>query len=139
MKTQKLILLFCVCLLASCSAATRLPGGAEAALVQYWRNLPAGGHNFQIVRAWPGLFPVEGYPGDGPRLEVWCVETLSEPEPAAEEPAMIWVVTRQAGESEWNAGLLMAMSSIWPYQACGVNPTSTLPIEVFNREVDYTP
>ena len=77
MKTQKLILLFFACFLASCAAATRLPGGAEAALIQYWRNLPAGGHNFEIVRAWPGLFPVEGYPGDEPRLEVWCVRITS--------------------------------------------------------------
>ena len=139
MKTQKLILLFWVCLLTSCAAATRLPPGAEAALIDYWEGLPAGGHNFQIMRAWPGLFPVEGYPGDEPRLDVWCVEAVSGQETAAEEAAMIWIVTRRAGESEWTAGLLMAMSSIWPYQACGVGPISTLPIEAVHWDVGFTP
>jgi len=139
MKSKKLILLSFVVLLASCTAAGQLPGGAEAALFQYWEDLPAGGHNFQIVRAWPGKFPVEGYPGDGPQIEVWCVEAASSQATAAEDAAMIWIVTRQEGETEWSAGLLMAMSSIWPYQACGTGPISTLPIQAIRWEIDRSP
>ena len=123
MKTQLFVLLILMILLASCSTAAQLPPEAQAALTQYWDNLPAGSHNFQIIRAWQGEFPTESYPSDSPRMEIWCVEAKDVGQESPEEDAaLIWFVTRQESESEWSAGLLMAMSSIWPYQACGVSP-----------------
>ncbi len=57
-------------------------------------------------------------------MEIWCVEVESV-SPSELDPgvtAMIWFVTRVDSQSEWGAAPLMAMSSTWPYEACGVFP-----------------
>jgi hypothetical protein len=111
--------------LISCSAESQLPQGARDALNEHWQTLPTvNSSEYRIVRAWPGEMSSENLTPWAPSTEIWCVEVeLSIDQAGSEEPEkMIWIVTRQDEESTWYAALLMAMSSIWPYQACGVVP-----------------
>lgn len=117
-----LISLFLV-LLAACTTPNPLPLDAQAALSAYWDAIPTGDHDLKIVRAWQGEYPVEAAPEDAPTMEIWCVETAAtDTGGLGISENLVWFVTRPAGEGPWSAGLLMAMSSIWPYQACGVGP-----------------
>ncbi len=80
----------------------------------------------RINRAWRGK---EGaYPaGDSGQPEVWCVELTVEGtrEGVPSTDSQVWIVTRNPGQTEWGAGLVMVMSSIWPYEACGLWPWPT--------------
>ena len=112
-------------LLSACTTAPELPQGALDGLYAEWASLPGSAtHDFTILRAWPGkVSPDE--PGEAPpSLEVWCVETAlsGKQTDAADHDTVLWFVTRSTGEADWLSVPLMAMSSTWPYEACGVGP-----------------
>ena len=114
-------LLATVFLLASCTAPAEMPVAALEALNQQWESLPGyQGSSLEILRAWQGELPSEA-PAS---MEVWCVEA----QPASnldleEKPApIIWILIRERQDAEWTAAMLMTMSAIWPYQACGTEP-----------------
>jgi hypothetical protein len=77
-----------------------------------------------IVRAWPSEVSAEQLVPAPPSMDTWCVEVeLSQGNDASSEPApMIWLVTRADQEASWFAAPLITMSSLWPYEACGVIP-----------------
>ena len=114
-----------VLLLISCSAQRRLPKGANDALIQHWASLPGSKlHEIRVLRAWPGELPQDVASEETNPNEVWCVETeLSGTEnDTAPIESVIWFVTKIDDQGDWTAVPLMTMSSIWPYQACGVVP-----------------
>jgi len=105
-------------LLAACSPGRDLPAAAEQALQDYWQSLPSSGEvTNEITRAWQGdASAAELLPG----TEVWCVDAvMSAPDPEADGQTMRWLVVRTGENSPWTATLLAAMSSTWPYEACG--------------------
>jgi hypothetical protein len=93
------------------------------ALKAHWQALPGSADSdLHILRAWPGEFPPNSLTPGSPPKELWCVEVhfsgdLAE---AARYDSTIWIVTRESQEASWTAAWLMTMSSIWPYEACGV-------------------
>ncbi len=131
MRLAARLLLFAVLLfaghgLASCSSPPQLPDAARAALIAHWESLPShpGVWN-RTIREWPGEVPTHLAPWP-PLMEIWCVEAeaLSSDDPAAGDDRLVWIVTRDNEGARWTAALLATMSSIWPYQACGVAPGS---------------
>jgi len=120
---KKILISLLLVFLAACTTQNSLPLDAQAALNAYWDAIPAGDHDLKIVRAWRGEFPVEARSEDAPPMEIWCVETAAtDTGELGISENLVWFVTRPEGTEGWSAGLLMAMSSIWPYQACGVSP-----------------
>lgn len=106
-----------ILLLAGCSTAA-LPDDARQALEDYWNALPSEPSlERAIVRSW------EGEPTDLGPGEVWCVEAeVASDDPELDGTTAKWIVMRSDGNAEWSAILLAAMSSLWPYEACGVSP-----------------
>ena len=114
-------LLAAILLLASCTAPPEMPGAALEALNQQWESLPGyQGSSLDILRAWQGEPPAEA-PAS---MEIWCVEA----QPASslnleKKPApFIWILMRESQDAEWTSAMLMTMSAMWPYQACGAEP-----------------
>ena len=112
-------------LLASCSARSQLPQGAMDELEEQWQHLHTDtSPQLRIIRAWPSEVSAEMLAPSSPSMETWCVEVeLSAGNDASRglEP-MIWIVARPDQEVSWFAAPLRTMSSLWPYQACGVVP-----------------
>jgi len=109
-------------LLTACSPSNQLPHEARQVLEEQIAALPGSISGFQIGRAWKGAAPTgESTPWPS-SMQVWCVEVETEfdPETEVESQPVIWIVTRTDESSEWTAAMLMTMSSLWPYQACGV-------------------
>ena len=112
-------------LLASCSASSPLPQGALDELKEQWQALSMDDRPaLHIVRAWPSEVSAEQLAPASPSMETWCVEVeLPQGNAASREPGpMIWLVTRADQDASWFAAPLMTMSSLWPYEACGVIP-----------------
>ncbi len=109
---------------SACSPAPRLPDGARSALEQAWNAIPAGAGELHIVRAWPGKASPKELTPWAPETETWCVEVELPATLGIATPSelAIWVVSRPDEKSEWAAGMLLTMSSLWPYQACGLTP-----------------
>lgn len=111
--------------LTACTTPPTLPPAARLALEQHWRTLP-GQPAIRILRAWPGQTTISGsrYSPDQttPALaqaEVWCVAAIQTLPDNGESLRTIWFVARSAPDAPWNAALLMSMSALWPYIACG--------------------
>ena len=94
-------------------------------LTDQWKHLSSDtSPELRIIRAWPSEVPPEQLAPSSPSMETWCIEL----EPPAgndgstgPEPIM-WIAARPDQEAAWFATPLMTMSSLWPYQACGVVP-----------------
>ena len=110
--------------LSSCSKPSQLPENASDALHAYWQSLPASGVEHQIKRAWPGKISAEEILSSTPTMEVWCVEAeiSSTVDRSINGELLVWIVMRENKDSQWSAVLLAAMSSTWPYEACGMAP-----------------
>ena len=111
--------------LVSCSPSPNLPESAREALVAHWQSLPStAGIEHHIVRAWPGDTSAAELTPSTPAMEVWCVEAemSSAEDISVEGERLIWIIIRENKNAPWTAALLATMSSIWPYQACGVGP-----------------
>ncbi len=119
-------------LFSACSGPDDLPRQARKALEETIRSLPGVAASdripsglstkINILRAWPAVKPAEETTPWEPDMQTWCVE-VSVPEGLSYTPGsdkMIWIITRPDSETDWGAALLMAMSSSWPYEACGV-------------------
>jgi len=121
-KISEWVVLLAVCIaLVSCSARPELPKEAKEALENYWQSLPSAGKvEYRIVQSWPGTTSSEDTAPWPPSMEIWCVEAENASDHESE--TMIWFVARQSEDSAWDAALLMTMSSIWPYEACGAAP-----------------
>jgi hypothetical protein len=114
-------LLATVFLLASCTAPAEMPVAALEALNQQWESLPGyQGSGLDILRAWQGEPPAEA-PAS---MEIWCVEAqpASSLNPEEQPAPFIWIVVRESQDAEWTAAMLVTMSAMWPYQACGTVP-----------------
>ena len=114
-------LLATIFLLASCIAPADMPAAALEALNQQWESLPGyQGSSLNILRAWQGEPPAE-VPAS---MEVWCVEAqpASSLNPEEQLAPFIWIVVRESQDAEWTSAMLMTMSAMWPYQACGAEP-----------------
>lgn len=135
MKTYALATLSYIALLASllaanillnaCTPPTQLPEGARLALNRQWDSFPGSTtHDLTIVRAWQGKLPRDAEPASPQPMEIWCVETrlLSKQPASGETETIIWFITKVNDDAPWETAPLMTMSSIWPYQACGVMP-----------------
>ena len=111
-------------LLASCSAPSPLPQAAVDELEKQWQTVTTDNSpRLHVVRAWPSEVPAEQLPPSSPSMETWCVEVEPVGKDASGAPGpMIWIVTRTGPEATWFAAPLMTMSSLWPYEACGVVP-----------------
>lgn len=108
-------------LFTSCSSPSNMPVAAVEALKKQWESVPGyQGSNIEILRAWHGDPPSE-VPDS---FEVWCVE--AQPSSNLESLVIplptIWIVVRENQDTEWTSAMLMTMSAIWPYQACGAEP-----------------
>ena len=105
-------------LLFACSPRAELPTEAENALRDYWQSLPSSPEvTNEITRAWPGDLQAADLPAG---TEVWCVEAqISAPDPDVDGQSMLWLVVKTGEGAPWTASLLAAMSSTWPYEACG--------------------
>ena len=111
--------------LVSCSPSPTLPESAREALFAYWQSLPsAPGIEHRIVRVWPGDMSAAELTPSTPAPEVWCVETemSSANDNSVEAERLTWIIIRDNQNANWTAALLATMSSLWPYQACGVGP-----------------
>jgi len=109
--------------LTACEARTQLPAAAFDALQQTWRELEMTGKvRPEIIRAWQGDMSKVTAGSSESTPEIWCVEAkqVLNPNPVSEADTLIWIVVRSDDQSEWGAALLMTMSSIWAYEACGV-------------------
>ena len=114
-------LLVTIFLLASCTAPPDMPAAALDALNKQWESLPGyQGSSLDILRAWQGEPPAE-VPAS---MEVWCVEArpASSLNPEEQPVPFIWIVMRESQDAEWTSAMLMTMSAMWPYQACGAEP-----------------
>lgn len=112
-------------LLLSCAPQPPLPGSAISALDSTWAALPGSAtHDLSILRAWPGKMPQGSDPQAATPVEIWCIETsISAGEDGSTgAEKMIWISTRTGVDAAWITVPLMTMSSLWPYQACGVGP-----------------
>ena len=79
-----------------------------------------------IHRVWRGK--VDAFPAGAKHPpEVWCAELAIKARRGGQplRERAVWIVVHNVGMDEWGASLLMAMSSIWPYEACGVMPGTT--------------
>ena len=118
---RMVVRLVLVCVLAGLTACSRfvpLPTDPRAALMAHWESLPSEpGLEHRIVRAWRGDVATAG----APQAEVWCVEAemFSAADPFVDGELQKWIVIRDPAEQRWTAMLLAAMSSTWPYEACG--------------------
>ena len=103
--------------LVACSTIA-FPDDARQALEDYWDALPSEPSlELTIGRSW------EGEPTDIGPDEVWCVEAEAASDDAeADGTVAKWIVMRNDGETEWSVAMLATMSSLWPYEACGVAP-----------------
>lgn len=110
--------------MSSCSPGPWLPAAARQALEQAWNAIPGEVGDLHIVRAWSGKGPAEELTPWAPDMQTWCVEVKppADPGAAASPELAIWVVTKPDAESDWSAGMLLTMSSLWPYQACEPAP-----------------
>lgn len=112
-------------LIAACSAPPSIPVSALDALNEYWESLQGSrDSSLTILRAWQGEPLADDPDSFAVPFEVWCVEaqpanSLNQEE---EQEPIIWIVMRQSQDSGWTAIPLMAMSAMWPYQACGSPP-----------------
>ncbi len=99
-------------------ATTPFPDDARQALESYWDSLPSGSEiEFTLVRGW------EGEPTSIGPDEVWCVEAEATSDDLEVDGTVAkWIVMRSAGETEWSVSMLATMSSLWPYEACGLSP-----------------
>ena len=119
------IVIFVSIFLATCSSPTRLPSGAEKALRAYWQSLPSyPTTSYRIVQVWQGDVRAETGTPRTPNMQVWCVDAEIT---AAEDVSIIgetvtWIVIRDDEKADWTAAMLAAMSSTWPYEACGRGP-----------------
>ena len=106
-----------VLLLAACSTAA-FPDDARQALEDHWNALPSEPSlQLAIVRSW------EGEPTDLGPGEVWCVEAEATSDDAEVNGTTAkWIVMRSDGDAKWSVAMLATMSSLWPYEACGVSP-----------------
>jgi len=109
-------------LLCSCSMFNSLPPAARLELQEQITALPGSVSEFHIKRAWKGVMPAGEMAQSQSSIKIWCIEVEMEFSVEIEDQAqpVIWIVTRAEGQSEWTAAILMTMSSLWPYQACGV-------------------
>ena len=108
-------------LFTSCYSPPNMPDAAVDALNKQWESVPGyQGSNIEILRAWHGDPPSE-VPDS---FEVWCVEAQpsSNLESSGISQPTIWIVVREDQDAEWTSAMLMTMSAIWPYQACGTEP-----------------
>jgi hypothetical protein len=108
-------------LFTSCSSSPNMPFDAVEALKKQWESVPGyQGSNIEILRAWQGNPPSE-VPDS---FEVWCVEAQPSDKPglSGKPQPTIWIVVRENQDAEWTSAMLMTMSAIWPYQACGAEP-----------------
>lgn len=109
---------------SACATTPQLPDEARDALVSYWESLPSYlDVENRISRAWPGDAEGDLDSGALPR-EIWCVEAAiyAADDPSVDGELLVWIVTRENREARWSAALLASLSSLWPYQACGVGP-----------------
>lgn len=98
-----------------------MPVAAVEALKMQWESVPGyQGSNIEILRAWQGNPPSEAPDS----FDVWCVEAQpsSNLESSVIPQPTIWIVVRENQDAEWTSAMLMTMSAIWPYQACGAEP-----------------
>lgn len=126
--TRKALVLTVVVLLAlaagSCAADPPLPDDARLALEQQWDTLsPESAAGLRIVRAWQGKAPANEL-APGTPAQMWCVEAelSATPESDAQPDRTVWIVTRPDENAPWSVAMLFTMSSLWPYQACGLAP-----------------
>ena len=111
-------LALCLALLLAACASQRMPPDAEQALLDYWASLPSSSQiENTITRSWRGdTSTAELQPG----MEVWCVDAgMSTDNPETDGQTLRWIVVRTGEDAPWTATLLAAMSSTWPYEACG--------------------
>ncbi len=126
---SKITLLLCclemLLLFGACTVQPQIPENAIDELEAYWYSLPGSTtHDLKIVRAWPGKILLEAAADWPTSMEVWCVETeLSGKETdSAKLDTILWFMSRVSDEASWESAPLMTMSSLWPYQSCGVTP-----------------
>ena len=108
--------------LSSCTQTSPMPEDARDALQAYWQSLPNPGVENRIKRTWPGTISGEASSSLSSAMEIWCVEAeiLSERDPSINGELLVWIVMRENKDSPWSAVMLAAMSSTWPYEACGM-------------------
>jgi hypothetical protein len=109
--------------LASCSSPAKIPQAALEALEAQWLALPGSVNpDLRVLRAWPGDQPLATVPPGSTEMEIWCVEVQVSAGPAevGGSGSTIWIIIRDNQDTSWEAAWLMTMSSLWPYQACGV-------------------
>ena len=110
-------------LLSGCMNNPGLPSAARMALQREWGELglalDAGKH---IQRAWKGDLGRVSGEINMPKMELWCVEVQNDLQLASsvEGNNTIWIVVKPEEGSDWSASILMTMSSLWAYEACGV-------------------
>jgi len=117
-----LFVIFAGIFLSSCSSPTRLPTDANRALEAYWQSLPSDPSlTYQILQVWPGVVPAKTMPPGAQNMEIWCVETeiTVAKDSSIIGETVIWIVIRNDIGADWNVAMLAAMSSTWPYEACG--------------------
>lgn len=114
-----IVIIYAACIyLPSCSQTLQLPEDAQEALYSYWQSLPSSPRlQYHITRVWQGTRPADPYYAPE---ETWCVETKIS---ASEDLKLVgerltWIVFRENETTDWSAYMLMAMSSMWPYEAC---------------------
>jgi len=108
--------------LNACSPQNQLPLEAEQALAEYWESLPTGPKlTYRILQAWPGNVPSRTEMPWDTKAVVWCVESeiVTADDPTVIGVPVTWIVIWNDKKSEWDAMMLAAMSSTWPYEACG--------------------
>jgi hypothetical protein len=114
-------MLAAILFLVACTTPPTMPETALEALNQQWESLPGyQGSSLEILRAWQGELPAE-VPAS---MEIWCVEAqpASSLNPEEQPAPFIWILIRESQDAEWTAAMLMTMSAMWPYQACGTEP-----------------
>lgn len=125
---KKAFVLVAVAILAlaasACTSGRSLPAGARQALEQQWDALGPGTADLRIVRAWKGKAPSAEPAPAAPAMQIWCVEAEPLATPGSDTSAdkTVWIVTRPDKDSPWATAMLFTMSSLWPYQACGLEP-----------------
>ena len=110
-------------LLSGCKVDPGLPKAAKEALQLEWKELDlVSTMEPEMLRAWPG--DLNRISGDFniPNLELWCVEVQYDLQlaPSGDGNSTIWIVVKPDERSAWSASILMTMSSLWAYEACGV-------------------
>lgn len=104
--------------MSSCARESQVPKEVRETLFSLWESLPSSSTiEHRIVRAWEGDPQIA-------ETEIWCVEAevISSEDTDLIGEQMIWIVVRDYEDTSWSASLLAAMSSIWPYEACGTTP-----------------